>query len=126
MFSFLFKSHIRLIIVLITMFHLSSFCIVGNRKRKYKKYVNDPSVPLPKSTKYHRIYRSKDQLCSASLSVLLQCHDFTQQVMQRGPEPTATTLKDQMMCATPESTFDFEGTLVKEMESTITVCYLLQ
>lgn len=100
------------------MFHLSSFCIVGNRKRKYKKYVDDPSVPLPKSTKYDRIYRSKGQPCSASSSVLLQCHDFTQQVMQSGPA-TATTLEDEAMCATPESIFDFEGTLVEEMESTI-------
>ena len=108
-----------MIIVLIAMFHLSSFCIVGNRKRKYKKYVDDPSVSLPKSTKYDRIYRSKDQPCSASLSVLLQCHDFTQQVMQSAPA-TATTLEDEAMCGTPESIFDFEGTLVEEMESTIT------
>ena len=41
------------------MIRLSFLLTVGCRIRKYKKYDDDPSVPVPKSTKYDRIKRVK-------------------------------------------------------------------
>ncbi|KAJ7375117.1 hypothetical protein OS493_001855, partial [Desmophyllum pertusum] len=90
--------------------HLSSIHgKVGCRKRKYKKYVDDPSIPIPKSTKFDRINRLKNTNSSSPYPIFLDSHVFGcdfQQVVQSEPDLATSDEITESLTEEMETTAD--------------------
>ena len=114
---FLHSRGFKLILYLISLFSL----IAEYGKRKYKKYLDDPGVPVPKSTKYGLMKNSNLSSQSNSTSSLtLQSDVFAQQEIER-EQDHSTSCEYECTLQQTKNGFAESQTSLEKAQSTSTL-----